>query len=132
MITSTIPTNTQEEKVVIEAIQGFIQGADERDQSRLEQVLHPEFRVVANRLMGSNTLRIIDRSLYLQLIKEGKLGGDQRTVEIGYVHIVENNATARVKIKGKALTFQSLYHLVKTETGTWQLIEDLPYATPNN
>lgn len=131
MLTSTMTTNTQEEQVVIEAIQGFIKGADERDLSQLEKVLHPEFRVVANRLMGSDALRIIDRTLYLQLIKEGKLGGDQRTVEVTYVHIVENNATAKVTIKGKALTFQSFYHLVKADGATWQLIEDLPYATPN-
>jgi hypothetical protein len=70
----------------------------------------------------------VGKEAYLKLMEEGKLGGDSRTVKILSIDITQNNAAAKVVLKGKALTFESYYQLVKNAAGQWQLLNDLPFA----
>jgi hypothetical protein len=107
-----------------------VEAGDSRNAVQLHNVLHANFRAVFNQLLGSNEVKIVSKELYLQLLAEGKLGGDTRNLEILSVDIVENNATVKVKLTGKTLTFQSFYQLIKVD-GNWQLIQDLPYASKN-
>lgn len=116
---------------IIEAVQQYITAGDLRNLESLDSILHPQFRVVANQLLGNSEVSIITKDQYLQLVRAGKLGGDNRTVEITSVQIIHNNAAVTVKLKGKALSFESLYHLIKINN-TWQMVEDLPYAVKNN
>ena len=118
-------------KQVIEAVQQYISAGDLRNAESLDSILHPQFRVVANQLLGSSEVSIITKDQYLQLVRAGKLGGDNRTVEITSVQIIHNNAAVTVKLKGRVLSFESLYHLSKINN-TWQMVEDLPYAVKNN
>lgn len=112
-------------------LEHFVTAGDARNTDQLDTLLHPQFRVVANQLMGSTTVSIITKDQYLTLMKEGKLGGDKRTLQIESVEIIGKNASAKVKITGKALTFESFYHLIQTPEGQWQLVQDLPFATKN-
>ena len=116
---------------IIEAVQQYITAGDLRNPESLDSILHPQFRVVANQLLGNSEVSIITKDQYLQLVRAGKLGGDNRTVETTSVQIIHNNAAVTVKLKGKALSFESLYHLIKINN-TWQIVEDLPYAVKNN
>jgi Putative lumazine-binding len=121
----------QSEKVTVEkTIALFAQAADTRNVEQLRQVLHDEFRVSMNRLFGSNTLSIMPKAVYLQMIEEGKLGGEKRIITILGTDISQNTASATVIFKGKTLTFQSYLQLVKTEAGQWQVLGDLPTILP--
>lgn len=119
-----------EKDKIIQSVNTYIEAGDSRNAPQLDAVLHSNFRAVFNQLLGSNEVKIVSKELYLQLIADGKLGGDTRKLEILSVDIVENNATVKVKLIGKTLTFQSFYQLIKVD-GNWQLIQDLPYATKN-
>lgn len=124
-------SEAEAESNIKSVIQLFVKGGDERDTTKLEEVLHGNFRVVANQLMGSSTINVITKDQYLALIREGKLGGDNRVLDIQSVEIIGKNASAKVKIIGKALTFESFYHLIQNNEGKWKLVQDLPFATKN-
>lgn len=131
IMTSTI-THAQADKVSIEqVVNQFAKAGDQRDVVQLKNLLHDDFRLVLNRLLGGEKVDLLGKEAYLKLMEEGKLGGDSRTVKILSIDITMNNATAKVALKGKALTFESYYQLVKNAAGQWQLINDLPFATKN-
>jgi hypothetical protein len=131
MMTS-VATTAQTDKVLVEqVVNQFAKAGDARDVVQLKALLHDEFRLAMNRLFGSQTVTLLTKTAYLKMMEEGKLGGDSRTVQILSIDITENNAAVKVALKGKALTFQSYYHLVKNVAGQWQLITDLPFARKN-
>lgn len=120
---------TEKDKI-IQTVNTYIEAGDSRNVIQLDSVLHAQFRAVFNQLLGSNEVKIVSKELYMQLIEAGKLGGDSRSIEILSVDIVENNATVKVRLTGKTLTFESFYQLIKVN-GNWQLIQDLPFAQKN-
>jgi ketosteroid isomerase-like protein len=129
---NSLPTLAQTDKASIEqAISQFAKAGDERDVTLLKTLLHDDFRLAMNRLFGSETVTLLTKAAYLKMMEDGKLGGDSRVVQIISIDITENNAAVKVALKGKALTFQSYYHMVKNVAGHWQLIHDLPFATKN-
>jgi Putative lumazine-binding len=131
MMTS-LTTLAQTDKVSIEqVVNQFAKAGDLRDVVQLKNLLHDDFRLAMNRLFGSETVTLLTKPAYLKMVEDGKLGGDSRSVQILSIDITENNAAVKVSLKGKALTFQSYYHLVKNVAGQWQLINDLPFARKN-
>jgi hypothetical protein len=112
-------------------IELFVKAGDSRNTDQLDTALHDHFRVVANQLMGSSAINVITKNQYLDLMREGKLGGDKRILDIQSVEIIGKNASAKVKLTGKALTFESFYHLIQNSEDHWQLLEDLPFTTKN-
>jgi hypothetical protein len=131
MMTS-VSSIAQSDQVLIEQlVNQFAKAGDQRDVAKLKNLLHDDFRIAMNRLFGSEKVDLLIKSTYLKMMEDGKLGGDNRTVQILSVDITQNNAAVKVTLKGKALTFQSYYHLVKNVAGQWQLINDLPFASKN-
>jgi Putative lumazine-binding len=112
-------------------IELYVKAGDSRNVDQLNAVLHDHFRVVANQLMGAADISLITKDQYLFLVREGKLGGDSRTLDIMWLEIIEKNASAKVRITGKALRFESFFHLIQNNEGQWQLVQDLPFATKN-
>jgi Putative lumazine-binding len=132
IIMTSVSTMAQSDKVVIEqTVNQFAKAGDAPDVTQLKILLHDDFRIAMNRLFGSEKVDFLTKPAYLKMMEDGKLGGDSRTVKILSVDVTENNAAVKVSLKGKALTFQSYYHLVKNGTGQWQLINDLPFASKN-
>jgi hypothetical protein len=132
MVIMSVPALAQTDKASIEqVVNQFAKAGDQRDVTQLKTLLHDEFRVAMNRLFGGETVVLLTKAAYIKMMEDGKLGGDDRTVQILSVDITQNNAAVKVALKGKALTFQSYYHLVKNVAGQWQIINDLPFASKN-
>jgi Putative lumazine-binding len=121
--------NSQDLTRITAAIQTFSRAADQQDASALDGVLHPQYRAVVHRVFGSSDLSLMDKSLYLQLIRDKKIGGDTRDIHLLEVDVVHNIAQVRAVLQGKALRFQTYISLVKLEDGTWQIISDMPDIT---
>jgi len=129
---SSIPgTEPSVEDAVKTVVAQFVKAGDQRDTARLEVILHPHFRVVANQLMGTTSVNIIGRDQYLSLIREGKLGGDQRVITMLSVEVVGKNAAVHARLQGSALTIDTFYHLVQLPAGHWQVVQDLPFVVKN-
>ncbi len=109
-----------------DAVRAFAAFGDKQDAAGLDKILHPQYRAVVHRAFGSTDLSLMDKALYLQLMRDKKIGGDTREVHLLQVDVVNNIANVRAIFQGKALLFNTYISLVKLENGDWQVVGDMP------
>lgn len=126
LLTITGIANGSEKENVKKAVTDFANAADNSDVVALDEILDDNFRLVMNRLMGSEQVSVITKDVYLDMIKEGKLGGVKRTRQIHHVDITENNAVAKVSLLNDKMIINSYLLLVKDKNGKWKIVNDLP------
>jgi ketosteroid isomerase-like protein len=115
-----------EMKAIRKTITAFAKAADNSDAKELANYLDDNYRIVMNRLFGSEKVSIMPRSIYLEKIRTKEFGGDKRTLEFKEVIVNGTTATAQVSFKGAKMTFVSLLMLIKNEQGDWKLVSDTP------
>lgn len=110
-----------------EVVESYAQAGDNQDTEALEAVLHEGFRVIWND-PGKNTVSLISKTDYVQLLGAKKIGGDKRKVIIESIDISEGiNASVRVVLDGEKGDFWNLLSLVKHD-GKWLIAQDLVTA----
>lgn len=119
--------NGNDEKAISVAVHHFAANADQQDVKKMAAVLDDNFRAVVNRLFGSKEVSIMDKSLYLQLLKDKKIGGSKRDVTILTMNVTNNNASVKAQLTGKDLLFTTYLLLVKNEEGEWKIVNDMPF-----
>lgn len=105
-------------------VQDFATAIEKRDLSSLEQLLHQDFRVLANQYPTVDKLTILSKESYLGLMKAEKIGGEHYEVSIQQITAKTHSATAVAKFKGKASTMYVTLLFVQQENA-WKLIEDM-------
>jgi hypothetical protein len=113
------------------AIQEFVKSGGNRDVKRLDAIPNYNFRVLTNQLMSSTSFTEIQKKRFQSLIREGKLGGDSKTIEILTPELVNRNASARMKLKGSQMISDTFYHLILSPEGNCQMVQDLPFVIKN-
>ena len=123
MTLATLGMNAQgDQKAVEKTISTYVNGADQRSTSLLEACLDDNFRSIAN---SGDGLWISNKVAYLKLIKEERIGGDERKIEFGKIIFVDDlNATLEVELTGAQASFHNLIALVKIK-GNWKIVQDL-------
>ncbi len=121
--------NSAENDRIKTAVRAFSQNADKQNVEGMTSILHKDFRAIVNRLFGSTEVSLMDKEAYLGLLKAGKIGGDDRTVSISEMTVIENNASVKVVLTGKELKFETIMQLVKDASGNWKVISDMPYIS---
>ncbi|RMA56745.1 nuclear transport factor 2 family protein [Ulvibacter antarcticus] len=111
---------------ITNTINSFAKAGDNNDVQELEKYLDGNYRIVMNRLFGSNEVNIMPRNIYLEKIKTKEYGGDNRRVNIDNITINGNTACAKVVFNGTKLTFTSIIILIKNEEGLWKLVNETP------
>ena len=114
------------EKAINKVIQEFSKAGDDRNTESLKQLTSENYRIVMNQLFGSTEIAVMDKKTYLDMIDQGKFGGDKRTVKFHSVTINGNNAVADVTLKGEAMTMRSMLNLSRNAAGKWILVSDTP------
>lgn len=117
---------SSEKAAVKERILQFASAADSQDATALQNLLDPHFQILMNQLFGSQEVVALDKSTYLNKIRNKEFGGEKRTVKIQQVLLNGNTATAKVLFQGQKMTFSSLLGLVKNKDGVWQIVTDMP------
>jgi hypothetical protein len=115
-----------EKQSIEECIIGFAKAGDLNDATALSAYLDANYRVVMNRLFGSEEAQVVDKTFYLDKIRSKEWGGDTRTISVEGILINGDSATAKVKLVGEKSTVSSLFLLVKNAEGDWQIISDTP------
>jgi ketosteroid isomerase-like protein len=115
-----------EQEDIEAAIRIFAKAADKRDVKVLDKILHAEFRLAMNQLFGSQDLTTMNKATYLKMVEEGKLGGEDRKLEILEVKVFQKNASCIVRFTGSKMSFQTFLQLVKGADGNWTVVNDLP------
>ncbi len=96
-----------EEKGIKTLITNFAKAADNNNVTELETYLDENYRIVMNRLFGSEAVSVISKADYLAKIESKEWGGDKRKVEVHSVTINGNTPSAHVTLKGEKATFIS-------------------------
>ena len=118
-------TNPEKKKITL-LIKNFSKAGDDNSVEELDKLLDNNYRVVMNRLFGSNKVSVLSKEQYLNKIETKVFGGDKRTIEFEDIILNGSTAVAKVVFKGEKATFNSLMTLVQDETGRWKLVSDMP------
>jgi hypothetical protein len=110
-------------------IHHFARASDRRDTPALEALLHPSFRVVFNVKPGAAPT-VLDRAQYLQLARDGKIGGLDRSVTVANVSLADGFATGTSRMVHEKSIFQSVFSLIQSD-GQWLLLQEAVLMSPN-
>lgn len=106
-----------------QAIEQFVKAGDEQNVQALEGLLHTNYRIVWNN-PEKGTLTVLDRETYLTMIRDKKIGGDQRVIHVESIELIAGgNALVKTRLKGEKANFQSLLSFVKKDEA-WLLVQD--------
>jgi len=127
-LTTMLNLNTSSNDVmeITNVIYDFSKSADERNVSKMESILHKDFRAIVNQAFGSKEIQMTDKATYIDLLNKKIIGGDSRTIQIESIDMEGVNAVVKVQLKGSSLIFTTFIQLVKNSTDKWQVISDMP------
>jgi hypothetical protein len=110
------------EAAASQLIHSFARASDRRDAAALEGILHPAFRVVFTLKPGAAPTTL-DRAQYLQMLREGKIGGADRQVAVSGVAISGGFASASAEMLRPDAVFSGTYALIE-QAGRWMLLQE--------
>lgn len=114
-----------ESSEIKQTIIDFAKAGDENDLNTLKRILDDNYRIVMNRLFGSDEIKMINKEMYLSKIKSKEWGGDNRKVEVREIIYNGNSASAIVNYKGEKMSFTSIIDLIKDKED-WKIIAETP------
>lgn len=124
-MTQTV-AQTTDKQAVTAVVQQFATAADAQDTKAISLLLDDNFRVVVNRLFGSDKVAVLTKETYLAMMADKKLGGDKSEVQINSLEMQGNNAMVNTLFTGAKMKMQMFLHLVKNSEGEWKIVDDLP------
>ena len=117
--------STKMEKEIKSVIETFVKAGEERNVTMYNDILHEDFRVIANRYPTPDKTSIIPAADYLALIAKKVIGGTSYKVIYNSIDIAEHSATVRAELKaekgGQFITFL----LIQNPENKWQIITDM-------
>lgn len=114
-----------ENKQIETLIRSYTKALDSGNAEAAESWLDREFRVVLHNYKNSGATSIIDRETYLRMIRDGRVGGNNRELSVLLVDIQEKAALVKVRLAGEKTVFTNYYSLVSKD-GQWLIVQDLP------
>ncbi len=128
---SLLNAKAQNQKTMVKQIKEtvtFIESAAaNRDVKQLAELLHEDYRVVANRFKGSKTATVLSKEVYLEMMKNEKVGGT--TYDIQYNDIKITGHTAIVDLLYRSDTTSDMHKyliLIQDEDNQWKVVSDIP------
>ncbi len=113
------------EKEIKNVVETFVKAGEERNVPMYNDILHEDFRVIANRYPTSDKTSIISGAGYIALITKKVIGGTKYEVIFNNINIAEHSATVMVELKaekgGQLVTFL----LVQNQEDRWQIIANM-------
>jgi hypothetical protein len=106
---------------MLDVIKKYALAADSQDAKILEEVFHENFQVVAHTKDG---VRALDKKSYLNLIREGKIGGSARILEVLESGHDSNIGTAKIVLRGEKTIFHDHLTLLN-ENGRWSIVANV-------
>lgn len=120
------PNNSMKmEKEIKSVIATFVKAGEERNVAMYNDILHENFRVIANKYPTPDKTSIIPAEGYKALITKEVIGGTKYELVFKSIDIAEHSATVRAELKaekgGQSVTFL----LVQKMESEWQIIADM-------
>lgn len=132
MYSQILNTNNMENSIK-KVIVDFQKAIAKRDVKSLDIILHPSFRVMANRYKGSEQTVLIDKKAYLTMMGDQKIGGVYYDLKLIDLVIAEHTAMVEANfISDKSANMHLFLLLVQNAKNKWEIISDLPVIDGNN
>ncbi|MEM8609541.1 MAG: nuclear transport factor 2 family protein [Myxococcota bacterium] len=126
---SSSASTTSDQDEVKRVVESFFTAADNHHLSRLNEILHPEFRLVVTRPdMPPQTL---DKQEFMALMMTKIIGGKPRTIEDIATRVSGDRALSHVKLEGPYANFDAMQTFVR-EGNQWALIHSLTQYDPKS
>lgn len=119
----------QDAAAVKKAVQEFVKSTDARDIAGLEKALSEKATFVNTNGISNRTSEF-SYGEYLSAIREGRVGGWERQLEILNIDSHGNTAVAKIACKDSRMTQTGYVTLVK-EGGNWKIISSAFYMSKN-
>jgi hypothetical protein len=112
-------------------ISAFALAADKADEGILESILHPAFRVVfcVKTDHSANPPTVLSRNLFLEMVRDGKIGGKERAVSVTKVSETIGFASVSAVMSNSYAEFHGEYSLI-IENGNWLLLQEAVTMVP--
>ncbi len=109
---------------VKDKVRNFALAIENRDVPTLQNLLHDNFRVVANQFPNPETVSVLPKELYLNMIKSEKIGGNKYEVFFDYVSVEDHSATVIAKFEAEKSIMYLTLLLIHVEND-WKIVEDM-------
>lgn len=98
-----------------------------RNVKQLTEFLHKDYRVVANRFKGSENAVIITKEVYLQMMKDKKIGGTNYDINFNDIKISGHTAIVDILYVSETTSDMHKYLiLIQDENNQWKVVSDIP------
>ena len=110
-----------------ETVASIEKSAANRDTIQLAELLHKDYRVIANRFKGSENAVIISKEAYLQMMKDEKVGGTSYDINFNDIKISGHTAIVDVLYSSKTTSdMHKFLVLIQDENNQWKIVSDIP------
>lgn len=124
------PNQKAMETQIKQTVERFAEAGAQRDLQTLEAVLHPEYRVLANRFADNPGLTILSRAQYLSMMEAEQIGGNAVTVVFDQVMIHAHSASVQASFNSDQTAMKLFLLLIQTAEGQWQITSDMAVVLP--
>lgn len=120
-------SQTTSEKSIKEIIHLVEEAAANRNINLLSQLLHEDYRVVANRFKGSKSATIISKDAYLSMMESEKIGGTSYKIKFNDIKITAHTAMIDLLfISEESSDMHKYLILIQDEKDQWKIVSDIP------
>lgn len=109
-----------------QVIENYVQGADHQNADQLDDAFHDHFRVV---VMTGEGVRNLDKQTYLDFIRQEKIGGVDRSLNIEWITSKNTTARAEITLKSDTAIFHDDLSFIK-EGADWRIVNNVTQVAP--
>ena len=109
-------------------VESYVSALAQRSTEAIDSLLHPEFKVIANKSIALHTSTFLSKTNYLDMIRSGKAGGDDYRIEDLSIHVIGPTAMAQYTLHGRQTIMHVFLQLIQ-EDEDWKIVSNMPYVT---
>lgn len=109
-------------------VENYVTALAQRSTQAIDSLLHPEFKVIANKSIAAHTSTFLSKTNYLDMIRSGKAGGDVYTIEDLSIQVMGPTAMAQYTLHGRQTTMHVFLQFIQ-EDEDWKIVSNMPYVT---
>lgn len=116
------------ETIISTLVESYVSALAQRSTETIDALLHPEFKVIVNKSVVPPMSAFLSKANYLDMIRSGKAGGDDYTIENLSLHVMGPTAMAQYTLHGRQTIMHVFLQLIQ-EGDDWKIVSNMPYVT---
>ncbi len=108
-----------------DVVYAFAKAGEERNIQAYDDILHSDFRVIANKYPTPDKTSIIPAENYIGLLAKEVIGGTKFDVEFKHVEVMDHSAVVVAHFKAEKGSQLVTILLIKNAEDKWQMVTDM-------